>query len=764
MSVTFESPSHRTQNNDSYFTPLNMPTLMSSNNTDAATTAGTGSNSGSNTPYFTAPVDPMIHQDFLNAIRARHANNQSGFSMSNPSTPPPLHSPITNGFTLNGGGCASSALANRRMLRCNSSQNNNQSSRQQHLANPIEPRQLHGILANKGGIDKILLLDTRSFVQYSHGRIRNAINISIPNTILKRPTFTMDRIYEAIVQESDRKRLERWQSMDKIIVYDHGSQNLPDNCAAAYIGTKLSQAGYKGQLLYLKGGFDTFSTIFPDECEATPSPSSGAGGSLPHLRLPSQTKQQESKPFSLRLPEAASNNSNSNTNAQIGPFTAPMPQFENHAFNPFFSNIRQNMELAHGPISERFKIRLPHDSSIANSEKGSIQVKNPRCLDHTTFIDEHGHFIVPKWLRHTIVDDEIGPKLLAEMYEKLERVEQRRLQNIMLYHSKHTNTNPSDFPLSIVAGIERGTLNRYTNIWPFEYTRVKLAKPQNDSTDYINASYIQYTQDNTADVDDGGGGSNDSHISQASIQCMQNGNNTSSTIKKYRRYISSQGPLPDTFVDFWQMVWEQNSYVIVMLTKQEEMNKIKCHQYWPDKINSPTRYGCVTITLFSETVRPIRKNDQDDAIIIRQLLVQHDSSNIRRTITQLQYTGWMDFGVPDTPEGTLQTVAAADEAQVLYESKQKQGTCVGPMVVHCSAGCGRSGAFCAIDTVIHRLMQSNGHLPEEKDLLFDTISRFREQRVSMVQTLRQFVFCYETIWWWLLGYGETPAVAMDLND
>ncbi|KAI8145040.1 protein-tyrosine phosphatase-like protein [Fennellomyces sp. T-0311] len=734
MSVTFESPSqtHR-QNNDSYFTPLNMPTIISSGNE-----ANTGGNSGSTTPYFTAPVDPTIHQDFMNAIRVRHAN-QPAFAVSTPASPVP---PSAGGFALNGG-----ALASRRMVR-----SNNPTPRQQ--ASALEPRQLHSILENKGGLDKILILDTRSFVQHSHGRIRTSINISIPNTILKRPTFTMDRVYEAIVHDSDRKRVERWQAMDKIIVYDHGSQNLPENCAAAYMSTKLSQAGYKGQLLYLKGalltgeakkgerqltyvcfykgGYDAFASAFPDQCESTTPPARGPGGSLPLGSL-AQTKPQ-SKMLSLKLP----------SNGQMGPFTAPMPQFENHAFNPFFSNIRQNMELSHGPIRERFPIRLPRECTSV-PETGLVNASHPRCLDGISRMDA-GHLVVAKWLRETILD-ETGPKLLAEMYEKLERVEQRRLQNIMLYHSKHTSTNPSDFPLSIVAGIERGTLNRYTNIWPFEYTRVKLASPRNGSTDYINASYIQYTR-GAAD------GKDDPHVSRASLQCMR-----ASKPQEFRRYISTQGPLPDTFADFWQLVWEQNSYVIVMLTKQEEMNKVKCHQYWPSKLNSPTRYGCVTVTLFSETVRPVRKNDQDDTIIIRQLLVQHGSSSTRRTITQLQYTGWMDFGVPDTPEGTLQIVSTADEAQVLYESQHEH---VGPMIVHCSAGCGRSGAFCAIDTVIHRLMQPGAI--QDKDLLFDTISRFREQRVSMVQTLRQFVFCYETIWWWLLGYGSTPTVPMDLGD
>ena len=118
-----------------------------------------------------------------------------------------------------------------------------------------------------------------------------------------------------------------------------------------------------------------------------------------------------------------------------------------------------------------------------------------------------------------------------------------------------------------------------------------------------------------------------------------------------------------------------------------------------------------------------------------------------RKVTHLQYTGWMDFGVPDNPLGTLQIIQMADSAQITYSQQES----VGPMIVHCSAGCGRSGAFCAIDTVLYRLRKMKS--ASDHDILLQTISRFREQRLSMVQTLRQFVFCYEAIWWWFLGYG-----------
>lgn len=175
-------------------------------------------------------------------------------------------------------------------------------------------------------------------------------------------------------------------------------------------------------------------------------------------------------------------------------------------------------------------------------------------------------------------------------------------------------------------------------------------------------------------------------------------------------------------------------------------------------MNSPTKYGDLTITLTEESVRPVQKIKEDDhplnpddVVIIRKLHLVNEKEGTDRQVTHLQYTGWMDFGVPDNPLGTLQIIQMADEAQALYKGA------AGPMIVHCSAGCGRSGAFCAIDTVLYR-MSMNKDISNSTDILLQTISRFREQRLSMVQTLRQFVFCYEAIWWWFLGYGLEKSV------
>jgi protein-tyrosine phosphatase len=144
----------------------------------------------------------------------------------------------------------------------------------------------------------------------------------------------------------------------------------------------------------------------------------------------------------------------------------------------------------------------------------------------------------------------------------------------------------------------------------------------------------------------------------------------------------------------------------------------------------------------------VRTNDDDECIIIRKFRLKQN--NKERTITHLQYTGWTDFGAPEHPIGILQLVHDADKAHAKYQQK-------GPMVVHCSAGCGRSGTFCVIDTMIQRLwLEREAFTSTTHDKVLETVGRFREQRMSMVQTHRQFVFCYEAILWWLLGYGHLP--------
>lgn len=149
--------------------------------------------------------------------------------------------------------------------------------------------------------------------------------------------------------------------------------------------------------LYSTGGLDAFQQQYKDECEA----SAGNRANGPPTALPS------------RRPKLHLNNLPVST-PNLGPFTAPMPQFENQAFNPFFSNIRQNMELSHGPIRERFPVRLPTQCNVDPNFHIQTSSCVPRCVAGGQ-MDAEQHFQAPDWLQNTI--EEKGPQYLAETYE-----------------------------------------------------------------------------------------------------------------------------------------------------------------------------------------------------------------------------------------------------------------------------------------------------------------------------------------------------------
>jgi protein-tyrosine phosphatase len=220
MSLAFESPTRGNGTSEAYFTPLNMPSIINN------TTEDTSNNSSVNTPYYTAPINPSLHQDFLNAIQARHATQPTVL------TSPSIERPIMN--------LSMGSLASRR-----------QSMATKEIIPSIDATKLNQLLQQQE--ESLLVLDVRSFVQYSHSRIRASINISIPNTILKRPTFTLDKVYEAIVQDQAREKLKSWEQAKSIVFYDQSSMCLQENSASAYLATKLMRAGFQGQLYYLKG-------------------------------------------------------------------------------------------------------------------------------------------------------------------------------------------------------------------------------------------------------------------------------------------------------------------------------------------------------------------------------------------------------------------------------------------------------------------------------------------------------------------------------
>jgi protein tyrosine phosphatase len=128
-----------------------------------------------------------------------------------------------------------------------------------------------------------------------------------------------------------------------------------------------------------------------------------------------------------------------------------------------------------------------------------------------------------------------------------------------------------------------------------------------------------------------------------------------------------------------------------------------------------------------------------------------------REIVMLHYEGWPDFGSPTQPESILGLLALLD--QVLTERGRKSS----PVLMHCSAGCGRTGAFCTIDSVINQFEDEMDGITDDDDLIYQRVLRFREQRMSMVQTLRQFVLCYECVLHYLLGTITAQDTRMEVG-
>ncbi|XP_053559355.1 tyrosine-protein phosphatase non-receptor type 13 isoform X2 [Bombina bombina] len=224
--------------------------------------------------------------------------------------------------------------------------------------------------------------------------------------------------------------------------------------------------------------------------------------------------------------------------------------------------------------------------------------------------------------------------------------------------------------------------NRYKNILPYDGTRV----PIGTSEGYINASFIKIPVGNEEFV-----------------------------------YIACQGPLPSTVADFWQMVWEQNSSVISMMTQEVEGEKIKCQRYWPDVPGRPMRiYKQLQLTLL--------KTQQMESFVLRVLELHNISTNERRHIAHLNFIAWPDH---DTPTDPNQLLTFISYMRHIYKS--------GPIITHCSAGIGRSGTLMCIDVMLGLI---------SRDLEFnisDLVQTMRLQRHGMIQTEEQYIFCYQVI-------------------
>ena len=305
--------------------------------------------------------------------------------------------------------------------------------------------------------EEILILDLRVSTQYARSRLSGALNLCIPTTLLKRPSFNVQKLAETFKDQESRSKFENWRSTKYIVVYDQAASQLKDAAICLNTVKKFDSEGYEGTSYIISGGFVEFAQKFPKYVDK-------GAGSL-------SSGSPEKLTLSLGGPDVA---------PVIG--GCPLPA-EKNAANPFFGNIRQNMDLIGGV--------------------GQITLKRPATM--TESVEED----LPSWLKTASEEKDNGAKV-SDKFLHIEKREQKRMQEALSGKVSYGASNPEAPKAVQIAGIEKGSKNRYNNIWPFEHTRVKLQDVPSHGCDYVNANHI-------------------------------------SSSLSYKKYIATQGPIPATF-------------------------------------------------------------------------------------------------------------------------------------------------------------------------------------------------------------------------
>lgn len=248
---------------------------------------------------------------------------------------------------------------------------------------------------------------------------------------------------------------------------------------------------------------------------------------------------------------------------------------------------------------------------------------------------------------------------------------------------------------SVAKSEEGRARNRYGDIFAYDDTRVKLLS--SSTSDYINANHV-------------------------SLQAGE----------RNFWYVATQGPTKATTPDFWRMVWEQGSEMVVMVTSEVEAGRVKCERYWPSEEGEydAVQHGDFRVTLLGQV--------SNEAYVLRGLRVKNTITGEKRSIRQLQYTAWPDKNVPENTALFMRFLdEVASTRNRLFNGNVTQP--LWPTIVHCSAGVGRTGVVIMVEVALALI--DEGVAPNLKSIL----QEMRDQRMLLVQTYAQYKFCHEVL-------------------
>ncbi|XP_059482011.1 receptor-type tyrosine-protein phosphatase beta-like isoform X2 [Neocloeon triangulifer] len=327
--------------------------------------------------------------------------------------------------------------------------------------------------------------------------------------------------------------------------------------------------------------------------------------------------------------------------------------------------------------------------------------ENPKCVKNIMFkmgamrrgIQQQGEPVNETQERRPLIRKSVPKnefaKYLEQLLEEAELEESNGLseqfKQLALLSPPPPSTHPGNYSAAMLQYNKRK--NRYINILPYDSTRVVLSvvSPNDPESDYINASEVKGFSGQV-------------------------------------EYIACQGPLADTAEDFWRMVFEKDVCVIVMVTNLAEKGKIKCHKYFPD-LRETIRYERVAVKCVLQADFPVYTR--------RTFLVQKTDGMILKNVIQLHFKEWPDFGCPETTDLLLSFCRTVRELANANSD--------GLVLVHCSAGVGRTGTLIAVDMLLQEI-RANREIN-----IFDKILQLRYQRINMVQTELQYKYIHECV-------------------
>lgn len=563
--------------------------------------------------------------------------------------------------------------------------------------------QLNKLLSS--GTD-ILSIDLRPTDDFKSNHLNHSISLCLSSTLWKRKNMTLDRLIGMMTNEQDRQALKQWKSYKQVVILDKTDGFNQELLKVVWtkFQAELGVSGDSQTVIYwLNHGLEIFLELYPAHSSSSVS----------------TTSAQNSHPTS----PASSNGSSIITGG-----TEPTKRKRFQSFlslsppkRPFTPTIDPTSSPAI-ESTDYFK-QLWHN--LRPEKPGCV---TPRSLSGKSwemeFPLDKEHF--PAWLNKAYEN----PSYIKENFNQLSKEQDERLKKLLVYHSRYIMQPENKFPslqldnddriYSALDAFNNPSKNRYHNVWPFDYNRVRLPGASSVDT-YVNASWVN-------DQD----------------------------------YICAQAPTADTVADFLKMIINTEVRIIISLSEEFDSNgggRKKCERYWPRSFQAPAEWETFTNQCQDNRegiqVRPVKYVQLTKNLGLREFDVAPASSSVTfKRVYQLQCFGWNDHSIPDTLNYVLDIIRFVRMIRQTLSSNEILPTA--PLLVHCSAGCGRTGVFCALDILLKKLQRmspSSSSLissqsadqfkEEEEDLVVQVIRQLRKERMDMVQTMTQMFYTYQ---------------------